>query len=137
MRLKIYLRLNRFAADAASALSGVLSLVYCGVNRPQTLKALLELGREAVVCFYLGCEECVTSAVGWLVENPEEGRARRLLFVRLNKVYYQNSLVKKLIVDTHNVGMPADFACAVSTTVLSEAVMASITIDCIELNSRM
>ena len=72
------LRLDGLATDGAVALAGVLSLVDGGVDGAKTFEAFLELGGETLVGFDLGKKEGVASAVLGLLEDPEEGGARRL-----------------------------------------------------------
>lgn len=78
-----HLSLHRLTAYRSTTLLRVLSLVNRGVHGAQSLKALLELGGEPLVCFDLRDKKRIAAVVLGDVEDPEEGRTRWLELVGL------------------------------------------------------
>ena len=109
--------LNRLPTDNASPLPRKLCLVHSRVHSGQTLKALAELGGQAVVRLDLRSEEGVATDLG-LVEDPEEGGRGRLLLVG-------------------DVGVPLEVGEEVFATVTPEALVVGIAVDDVELREAL
>jgi hypothetical protein len=112
------LGLDWFPANGAVTLSGEFGLGNRRVQRPETLKALLELGRKTIVGLNLGQEESVATADLGLVKDEEEGGARGLQFVGA-------------------VGMPKRLTGPVGTSIFAERVVLGIAIHNVELGEAL
>lgn len=72
------LRDNRLTTSNTSSGNAVVNLLDTGVNSPQAVKPLAELGRQTLIGQSHVGEDSITTA-GWAIQQVEEGSARRLL----------------------------------------------------------
>lgn len=107
-------RLHRLSTNNTTLLPREVSLIHRRVHGLQPLKSLLKLGGKAVVSLDLRCKEGVAANERGLVEDEEEGGARRLLLVG-------------------NVGVPLEATEAVGAAVLLEFVVLAVAVHHVEL----